>query len=57
MILYMVYEEYYSYGEYNGNIDVKYYVSKSLAEADFKERVGDDTYYPHLKMDVIRTED
>jgi hypothetical protein len=38
MIIYKVFEDDFSYGEYNGDKDVKYYISKDLSEDDWKKR-------------------
>ena len=56
MIIYKVYEDDFSYGEYNGEKDVKYYISESVAEKDLEERREEWPTCP-AKIERIRTED
>jgi hypothetical protein len=56
MIFYKVYEDDYSYGEYQGDDEVRYYLSHTLAEEDLNKRREEWPTCP-AKIREIRTED
>jgi len=56
MIFYKVYEMDYEYGKYNGDTDVKYYISKKSAEEDLNKRREEWPAWP-CGIQEIRTED
>lgn len=56
MIFYKVYEDDFKCGEYNGDTEVKYYISKTLAEEDINKRRDEWPTCP-VKIEGIRTVD
>lgn len=56
MYIYKVFEDDYSCGEYNGDMDVKYYMSEALAEEDLRKRREEWPTSP-AKIAIISTED